>query len=384
MRIYPWFEVLMSREPLAAEVNRQNERQVNVWRMTMTGLLALVSAFSVLRGGWTHESAVVAGAVLLGLSYSSLVFLALQVSQNFRWIQYTTIILDAALVSATLASFMGIGRGILATNSQTTFLLYFFVLGMAGRRYDIPLAVLGGAAVLVNYSAVVLLGYFAYDLPHAAADPEYGVFIWQSQFGRAAVLAVSAVMMVNTVIRSRRLRELSIRDPLLGIYNRRYFEEVLALEFEYSCKLGRSLTLVMMDVDRFKAYNDTLGHMKGDRLLMAVADALLRSLRRNDVLARYGGDEFVFLLMETPPEGAGAALARLQQSMGLWLRDIRCEGGPEVSFSFGMAVLNSKDHEPGDLMSRADRHLYRAKAAGGGVICDEEGRILPEGLAEDG
>ena len=377
MRIYPWFEVLQRREPLVEAIEKQNERDVNLWRLAMMCLLALVPAIAFLQGGWSKETGLGLGFLVFGVAYTSLVWGGLLLSGGLRWIQYTTTVIDVTLVTLLLGSFMVEGRGIVAANSQTTFLVYFFALMMIGRRYHVPLAIFGGALVVAEYAVLVAVGYFVYDLPHAPVDLDYGAFSWPHQVGRAALLIGSAALMVSTVKHSRHLQELSIRDPLLGIYNRRFFEEVLSLEFDYSRKLGKNLTVVMLDLDRFKGFNDRHGHLEGDRLLMAVSDYLLRHLRRNDVLARYGGDEFVFLLLETPPEGAGTMLSRLQGNMDKWLRDLLTLSDPPVNFSFGVASLKATDTEPGDLLARADRHLYQAKAAGGGIICDEEGRIVP-------
>ena len=171
-----------------------------------------------------------------------LVFLALQVSNNFRWIQYTTILLDTTLVTAALASLMVIGRGILATNSQTTFLLYFFVLGMAGRRYDVPLAVFMGRSSFWSTPPWSFWATSPTTCPRGCRSR-----VWSLQLagavrkgGRAGRERGDDGKYGHQFQASSRAVH---RDPLLGIYNRRYFEEVLALEFEYSCKLGRSLTL---------------------------------------------------------------------------------------------------------------------------------------------
>ena len=377
MRAYPWFEILREKGFAAADVGLRNERQVNGWRLFMIVLLALVSLLGGVRGGWFKEDLVGLAFLGVGLAYTSVVAVLLRYPATLRWVQYSTVSVDTSLVTAALLTFMMVGRGIVAVNSQTSFLLYFIAIALTGRRFDVRLAMFGGALLLVEYTLLVAAGHFAYGLPQVAADPNYGAFSWPMQLGRALILVVAVAVMIDTVARSRPMRDSSIRDPLLGIYNRHYFEEVLALEFEYSRKLGNSMTVVMLDLDGFKAYNQTHGRLKGDALLVAVADFLLRNLRRNDVLARFGGDEFVFLLMETPPEGAGVTLNRLQKNMDRWLKDMMPQGAADTGFSFGLAVLEPHDATPGQLLGRASDHLQLAKGAGGGVICDEEGRILP-------
>ena len=378
MRLYPWYETLRE-APLSEtfEQDARHERQVSLWRIALALVIGTVPALGLLNGAGGRENLIGLAGVGLAVLYSLAILLLLRTGRRASTLKYFTVTLDVSLVSAMMLSFLLSGRGIIATNSQVTYVVYFVVLALVARRYDVRLAVYGSLLLVVEYASILVLGKLAFGVPDLPSDPVYGAFDWPNQVGRALLLILAACLMVNTVVSGRRLRNQSVRDPLLGVFNRRYFEEVLAIEFERCRKSRQALTVVMMDVDSFKEYNDRHGHLKGDKVLTAVSDFLLRNLRRNDVLARYGGDEFVCLLLETPPEGASVMLARLQERMNRWLSSIEEDSGVPLSLSFGIASLKDEDRAPLELLARADRHLYLAKSAGGGVVCDEEGRIVP-------
>jgi diguanylate cyclase (GGDEF)-like protein len=377
MHLYPWFGALRE-APLSEtfEQDERHERQVGLWRIALALVIGVVPALGLLRGTGTRENLIGLAGVAFAVLYSLAVLLLLKAGRRASALKFATVTLDVSLVSAMMLGFLVSGQGIIAANSQVTYVAYYVVLALIARRYDVRLAAYGGALLVLQYSVILLLGRLVFGVPDLPSDPVYGSFDWPNQVGRALLLVLAACLMVNTVASGRRLRKQSVRDPLLGIFNRRYFEEVLALEFDRCRKARQALTVVMMDVDRFKEYNDRHGHQKGDRVLTAVSDYLLRNLRRNDVLARYGGDEFVCLLLETAPDGASVTLSRLQERMGRWLSGLE-DDGASLSLSFGLASLAESDRSPAELLARADRHLYLAKTAGGGVVCDEEGRIVP-------
>lgn len=163
---------------------------------------------------------------------------------------------------------------------------------------------------------------------------------------------------------NRRLRELSNTDPLTGIANRRYFFERCEAEFARLEREGGSLALVMLDVDRFKRINDVHGHQVGDRALVAVAEALCSGVRRYDLAARLGGEEFAVLLPHARREGAWSVSERCRDA----IREIRLGLGREprgLSASAGIALVPGPDLATlDDLIRVADAALYAAKRAG--------------------
>jgi len=161
---------------------------------------------------------------------------------------------------------------------------------------------------------------------------------------------------------SRRLRHLAYRDSLTDFYNHRYFQEQLAHEVERAQRYGQPLSVLMLDVDRFKEVNDTYGHMMGDTLLTYLAQVIKARLRSSDVAARYGGDEFAVILPETDQTKAIAVAEKLSTAV---CADRRWQGALleklGVGISCGVATFPDDGRTPDDLLVSADRRLYAAK-----------------------
>jgi len=161
------------------------------------------------------------------------------------------------------------------------------------------------------------------------------------------------------------LKEMSVRDGLTALYNHRHFQEAFAVEVARSQRSGKSCSVAFMDVDNFKAYNDTHGHPDGDRLLKTLAEILLSHLRCSDLAARYGGEEFVLLLPETPK------LAALRIAEGLRVK-VEQEHFPgreqqplgRVTISIGVASYPEDGGDAPGVLACADQRLYQAKHAG--------------------
>ena len=179
------------------------------------------------------------------------------------------------------------------------------------------------------------------------------------------VLARHAFEEMRRVQFERELREQATRDPLTGLYNRRFLGEALAREIERAKRYGHPLTLVMVDVDDFKAVNDRYGHVVGDTALRRVAEALLGNVRAGDLVFRYGGEEFVVLLPET--ENGGGPVARLQEVLAAI--PVPEAPGLVVSVSLGYVTWNPLRDGPvtlEDLLQQADKVLYEIKRRRGG------------------
>lgn len=158
------------------------------------------------------------------------------------------------------------------------------------------------------------------------------------------------------------LQQLATRDSLTGLANRRSFDESLRTEWRRTMRESKSIVLLMIDVDQFKAYNDRFGHLAGDALLKRLADSLQTEIRRaGDVVARYGGEEFAVILPNQTLEGGAVVAERMRarvEAMGH-------EEGHKVSISVGVsAAMDCIAPEPDGLVATADIALYDAKNAG--------------------
>jgi len=155
------------------------------------------------------------------------------------------------------------------------------------------------------------------------------------------------------------LRDLSFTDPLTGLHNRRGFHMLAEAHLQLARRNGRTATLLYADVDGLKVINDVYGHAEGDRALVRVARALRGTLRRSDLVARIGGDEFVALLLEGGAAGVEVTLERVREALQ---RDLAPGPLQGLALSVGHAVLEpGAEIELGDLLSRADRQLYRSR-----------------------
>lgn len=188
----------------------------------------------------------------------------------------------------------------------------------------------------------------------------------QQSLQLSAMLAQEQLLEQQLQADNQILQKMATQDGLTGIANRRAFDEKLAYEWKLGRREGTSLVLVLCDVDYFKAYNDTYGHVLGDQCLRAIAGVLDTVIRRPaDMAARYGGEEFALILPNTTIEGALHIVNRLRRT--LQARTLTHQSSPigTVSLSFGLAeVVPSDPFDVGDLVRAADAALYRAKAEG--------------------
>lgn len=188
-------------------------------------------------------------------------------------------------------------------------------------------------------------------------------------------LLIAAASQIGIALENARLFEetkiLAITDGLTHLYNHRYFLECLDEEFERAKRYKRELSLIMIDIDFFKNYNDAHGHPKGDELLRSVSGILKRMARKTDTAARYGGEEFVIILPETENKVAFIMAERLRKEM----ESNKFPGAETqplgmVTISLGVASCNEKSvKSTDDLIENADNALYRAKEEGRNRVC---------------
>jgi diguanylate cyclase (GGDEF)-like protein/PAS domain S-box-containing protein len=168
------------------------------------------------------------------------------------------------------------------------------------------------------------------------------------------------------------LRELALRDGLTGLYNRRYMEDALNRELHRSERSGKPLSVVMIDIDHFKGFNDKYGHDAGDFVLSALARAIITKIRPSDMACRYGGEELAVVL----PEASLAIACERAEQMRLAIRDTNLthlgQTLPAPTASFGVAVYPANGRKAADLLKAADDALYRAKRDGRDRICVAE------------
>jgi diguanylate cyclase (GGDEF)-like protein len=208
-----------------------------------------------------------------------------------------------------------------------------------GRRDELAVAVVGVA--LVYIAPAILIG-----------APRYPAGSWRSGVMFAVISATIGITVIQLVRKVQRLiGEMALlagTDELTGLANRRAWKELLTRELNLASRSGKPLSVVLIDLDFFKDYNDKHGHLAGDRLLLGTTSAWHRVLRETDVLARWGGDEFSLLLPACNARQALDVIERLRAAF------------PELQFSAGVAEWQAGDTAQ-ELLTAADEALYKAK-----------------------
>ena len=300
------------------------------------------------------------------------------------WVLLLTITLSTVLING----------GLLPPLSLTPLALLFPLLLVAAFRFS-PVAATG-----LNLLAALLQTWFVFvgsDLLPASSDLALRsvmarlfcgvlflvlmILVTNLQHRRMRVGLEEQAHRLEEIVASRtqeltaanaRLELLSFQDCLTGIPNRRSFQRTFDMEWQRALRHQMPLSVGMLDVDYFKAYNDLYGHPAGDHCLEQIAAVLEASLGRSgDLVARYGGEEFVVLLPGLPAEGLGPLGEKLRSRVSA-LRLPHAQGGPEgvITISLGLATAVPRDGiTPKDLLAAADTLLYRAKNEGRNRLC---------------
>ena len=165
---------------------------------------------------------------------------------------------------------------------------------------------------------------------------------------------------------SAALERLSLEDALTGVHNRRHLDAQIALEWQRCQRFGHPLTIALLDIDHFKAVNDTHGHVVGDSVLRAIASHLRDHMRRVDIVARYGGEEFALIFLETPLPEAAAVCEQLCVGIGA-MNCASIAADLHVTVSIGVAAAEEVSSTT-SLLACADARLYAAKRDGRNMV----------------
>ncbi len=230
---------------------------------------------------------------------------------------------------------------------MTLWLIAGILLVVSGLAYSVGLFIVRPLDRLIQGASKVAGGDLAVDLP-VTIGGEVG-----------ALTRVFNTMVTRLREGRQELEQLSITDQLTGLYNRRHLEHALATECERARRHGHPVSLLLLDIDHFKRYNDTHGHLAGDAVLRQVGQLLRETVRAGDCAARYGGEEFIVILPNTGVDGAVDLAERLRDR----LRSENFDGGT-VTASVGVTQSPSKGFTPESLVAAADEALYRAKREG--------------------
>jgi diguanylate cyclase (GGDEF)-like protein len=226
----------------------------------------------------------------------------------------------------------------------------------------------GLAALRCDHHASELV---ALEIPMMARGEVYGLLLVQANGAHAAdrllgveplatAIADAMSLALSNIALREKLRTQALRDPLTGLYNRRYMEDVLERYSNLAERNGSALSAIMIDLDHFKLLNDEHGHALGDAVLREASAAIAGAIRPSDVACRYGGEELVVLLADCPLDEA-MVKAELLRARIESLSDIH---GMRITASFGVATMPETSPKGTDIIAAADAALYRAKQTG--------------------
>lgn len=203
-------------------------------------------------------------------------------------------------------------------------------------------------------------------LADLVASPQVVTLTLTRMWNAAVHLSIFAIvcLVLPAVKALRHEQELARVDPLTGMANRRRLCEAVQLEMMRSRRYFRPMTVAFIDLDGFKGINDQLGHATGDKLLCGVADTIVGLVRRTDLLARIGGDEFVLLLPEIDQDAARVIMPKLQAALNASMHERQWP----VTFSIGVLTWRGGDVEAEELITIADRLMYGIKHGGKNAI----------------
>ncbi|NEX64329.1 GGDEF domain-containing protein [Noviherbaspirillum galbum] len=246
--------------------------------------------------------------------------------------------------------------------------LYAPVLGpyaepMHGTLFPEPMAAPASVAAIPLIRRHRLIGCLALGSRNRARfDPAMGTEFLEHM---GSIVAISLENVINT----EKLKHIGLTDPLTGINNRRYVERRLLEEIGRARRHGHALSCLYIDIDHFKRINDRIGHQAGDEVLRGVAGRIKAELRLSDALGRFGGEEFVVVLIDAGMDDAAVVAERIRQSIAETPLTLTSGAALDVTVSIGLAALDLAGKEGVDtaarrFLARADEALYQAKQGG--------------------
>ncbi len=335
-------------------------------RLLLTALLLLIPLNAYISYPDARENYVGIAVSLGSVAFALAVYLAVRREHHRPWLGFATTIFDVTSVSAALAAFMLLDQPLTAVNSKVVFEAYFLAIGATALRYDVRTCFLAGALALAQYMGIVAYADAHWDLNSPALAPyTYGTFEWGAQISRLMLLFIAALLSATIVVRAHQLRRLSAIDRLTGLFNRGYFDERVEAELSRARRGQQPLSLVMIDVDHFKRFNDRYGHAAGDTALRTIAALVRNMVRRHDIVSRYGGEEFVVVLPETSADAAVEKLESIRAAVeAAAIRLPRQQGSGSLTISAGVSTFPADGVTTDDLLDEADARLFRAKKSG--------------------
>jgi len=368
-------------DPVLAAAGRSGELLVAKIRISLAVLLLLIPFLDSFLPGTDRKENLVGFALTVGtFVLSTAAYFLVAREYNPPWLSFASSCFDVTLVSAALTAFLVLNQPHTAVNSKVIFEGYFLAIGGASLRYDQRVCLTAGILALGEYFAIVVYAASHWDLNNPAYAPfPYGMFGWSNEISRLILMLVACALSVAIVSRAQRLLRMAAVDSLTTLFNRGYVDDRFAIELSRARRHHQPLTIAMIDVDRFKLFNDTHGHAAGDFALRTLAVVLRQFLRQSDTVGRYGGEEFVVIMPETDIAMAQLKLDALRQTIANTPIPLRAQDRTvSVTFSAGLAGFPLDGADQAELLATADERLFQAKRTGRNRVVATPGAVPAE------
>lgn len=348
------------------ELGAGGELLVARLRAGLSALVLLMPLVGAATGSEVGETVIGLGAAVF-VNIMAQVWLALARSRRrHAWLPYATCTYDVTTTTGVLV-LLALGDRVAGVNSMVIWAFYPVAIAMTALRNDGRLTLYAGLLAMLQYAALAVAVFASATSPEQLLSPDYGTATWATQAERLLLLLIMTLLALCIVYRMQRLVEMSGRDGLTGLPNRMWLHQQLPHMLE-DLRHGGSLTVALLDLDRFRRINDEVGRIDGDRALrhaVAVASAALHDRER---LVRLGGEEFAALLY-CPIGTAWERMEQLRRS--LWDQPFHPGHGVEpqrISFSAGLAAWPQDGKDLSELLGAADRRQQACKRQGGNRV----------------
>ena len=349
------------------------ERQVAWVRVLVVTLLLLSPLYRQIFEPFDLKNLLGLVDNLLALAYALAVYFYLQYRSYTPWVGFLTSTLDGALVSLLLLLYVALISPLDGLNDTYNFEVYFLVIMAISLRQDRRICLLAGSLIVVQYGALLSYAMTHYDLAAVYREhPSTGEFNVVYQIRRLVLLASAILISFLYMSRTRTLVNDAIHDPLTGLLNRGYFNNLFDHQIARARRYDHRFGVVMIDADHFKHINDTLGHSAGDAVLKALGQMLRNGVRDSDIVVRFGGEEFVLLLNETDAKTVYAKVEALR--LAVQKSAVALPNGARVALtiSVGVAIYPDDGNSAHVLLFCADKRMLSAKMAGRNrVVADD-------------
>ncbi len=347
------------------ELGAGGELLVARLRAALSVLVLAMPLLGAASGAEVGETVIGLGAAVF-VNIMAQVWLALARSRRHAWLPYATCSYDVTTTTGVLV-LLAMGDRAAAVNSMVIWAFYLVAIAMTALRNDGRLTLYAGLLAIVQYTVLAAAVFGSATSPEQLVSPDYGTATLATQVERLVLLLIMTLIALCIVYRMQRLVEMSGRDGLTGLPNRMWLLQQLPHMLE-DLRHGGSLSLALVDLDRFRRVNDEVGRTGGDRALRHVTAVLSAGLHDRERLVRLGGEEFAALLY-CP---VGTAWERVEQlRRTLWDQPFHPGHGAEpqrVAFSAGIAAWPQDGQDLSALLAAADRRQRACKRLGGNRV----------------